>query len=168
MKNVKQLPLPILEADINKIKFLYTNGRDSLFKQRYDKSPGWRSFDIIKEYSSSPLLQKLPFITNWIKILKEHTNIKVIKNSYISILLEKSSIDWHVDSDNKDYNKSIITAISTTNSFIEFEDAKYSYKDGYSYLIRSGNSHRVLNLNDDIRITLCTTPEGDYHVNVAA
>ena len=53
MKNVKQLPLPILEADINKIKFLYTNGRDSLFKQRYDKSPGWRSFDIIKEYSSS-------------------------------------------------------------------------------------------------------------------
>ena len=69
MKNVKQLPLPILEADINKIKFLYTNGRDSLFKQRYDKSPGWRSFDIIKEYSSSPLLQKLPFITNWIKLL---------------------------------------------------------------------------------------------------
>tara|TARA_Y100000401_G_C8192675_1_gene159519 strand:- start:65 stop:571 length:507 start_codon:yes stop_codon:yes gene_type:complete len=168
MKNVKQLPLPILEADINKIKFLYTNGRDSLFKQRYDKSPGWRSFDIIKEYSSSPLLQKLPFITNWIKLLKEHTNIRVIKNSYISILIQKSSIDWHVDSTNKDFNKSIITAISTTNSFIEFEDAKYYYKDGYSYIIRSGNSHRVLNLNDDIRITLCTTPEGDYDVNVAA
>ena len=168
MKNVKQLPLPILEADINKIKFLYTNGRDSLFKQRYDKSPGWRSFDIIKEYSSSPLLQKLPFITNWIKLLKEHTNIRVIKNSYISILIQKSSIDWHVDSTNKDFNKSIITAISTTNSFIEFEDAKYYHKDGYSYIIRSGNSHRVLNLNDDIRITLCTTPEGDYDVNVAA
>tara|TARA_B100000029_G_scaffold452721_1_gene478098 strand:+ start:201 stop:707 length:507 start_codon:yes stop_codon:yes gene_type:complete len=168
MKNVKQLPLPILEADINKIKFLYTNGRDSLFKQRYDKSPGWRSFDIIKEYSSSPLLQKLPFITNWIKLLKEHTNIRVIKNSYISILIQKSSIDWHIDSTNKDFNKSIITAISTTNSFIEFEDAKYYYKDGYSYIIRSGNSHRVLNLNDDIRITLCTTPEGDYDVNVAA
>ena len=102
------------------------------------------------------------------RLLKEHTNIRVIKNSYISILIQKSSIDWHVDSTNKDFNKSIITAISTTNSFIEFEDAKYYYKDGYSYIIRSGNSHRVLNLNDDIRITLCTTPEGDYDVNVAA
>ena len=51
MKNVKQIPLPILETDIDKIKFLYTNGKNSLFKQRYDKSPEWRSFDIIKEYS---------------------------------------------------------------------------------------------------------------------
>ena len=168
MKNVKQIPLPILETDIDKIKFLYTNGKNSLFKQRYDKSPGWKSFDIIRNYSSSPLLKKLPCISNWIKILKEHTNIRVVKHSYISVLEVKSSIDWHTDSDNKDFNKSIITAISTKDSFIEFKDKRYFYKDGYSYIIRSGNEHRVLNLNNDIRITLCTTPEEDYDVNVAA
>ena len=36
---------------------------------------------------------------------------------------------------------------------------KYTYKNGYSYIFRAGFSHRVLNLNDDLRITLCTTPE---------
>ena len=161
MKNVKQLPLPVLKTDIERIKFIYTNGRDSLFQQRYNNSPDWKSFDLIFNYNVSPILKKLPSISGWFKILKEHTGIKTIKTSYISVLDVKSSIDWHTDSINNDFNKSIITAISTKNSFIEFEDKKYYYKDGLSYIIRSGNKHRVLNLNDDIRITLCTTTGED-------
>ena len=62
----------------------------------------------------------------------------------------------------------LISSIITFETFIEFKDKRYFYKDGYSYIIRSGNEHRVLNLNNDIRITLCTTPEEDYDVNVAA
>lgn len=168
MKNVKQLPLPILKADIKKIKFIYINGRDSLFQQRYGNSPDWKSFDLISNYNVSPILQKLPSISNWFKLLKEHTGVKVIKTSYISVLDIKSSIDWHTDSTNKDFNKSIITAISTKNSFIEFENEKYFYKDGLSYIIRSGNKHRVLNLNDDMRITLCTTTGEDNNDHMVA
>ena len=49
--------------------------------------------------------------------------------------------------------------LSTDDSFIEFEnDKKYTYKTGYSYLIRSG-SHRIFNLSDKNRYTLCVTPE---------
>ena len=66
------------------------------------------------------------------------------------------------------FKKSIITAISTKNSFIEFDDKKYYYKNGLSYIIRSGNKHRVLNLNDDIRITLCTTTGEDNNDHMVA
>ena len=41
---------------------------------------------------------------------------------------------------------------------------KYTYEDGYSYIFRSGISHRILNFNDDLRITLCTTPEENPYV----
>ena len=168
MKNIKQLPLPVLNADIEKIKFIYINGRNSLFQQRYAYSPDWKSFDLISNYNVSPILQKLPSISNWFKLLKEHTGVKTIKTSYISVLDVKSSIDWHTDSINNDFNKSIITAISTKNSFIEFDDKKYYYKNGLSYIIRSGNKHRVLNLNDDIRITLCTTTGEDNNDHMVA
>ena len=53
----------------------------------------------------------------------------------------------------------VITALLTDKSFLEVDNIKYTYKNGYSYIFRAGFSHRVLNLNDDLRITLCTTPE---------
>ena len=58
-----------------------------------------------------------------------------------------------------------ITSLVTDNSFIEFEeDKKYTYKTGYSYLIKSGVKHRILNLNDSNRYTLCVTPEDNPYV----
>ena len=85
---------------------------------------------------------------------------------YISILLPKSSIPWHVDMQDISYfNKAILTSLSTKNSFIEFEnDVKYVYKTGYSYLIKSGVKHRILNLSDQNRIMICTTPKENKYV----
>ena len=84
---------------------------------------------------------------------------KTIKNCYISILKPKCAIPWHTDSSNENFNLSFITSIDTDKSFLEIDNIKDTYKKGYSYVFRSGFSHRVLNLNDDLRITLCTTPE---------
>ena len=158
MTYCKQIPLPILEADVQKIKFFYKNGY-KLFKPRQLNNPYWQSFDIIKEYQVSPICQNLKCITSWIKLIKEHTGITNLKNSYISILKPKCSIPWHTDLDKEDFSSSFITSISTDKSFLEIDNVKYTYKNGYSYVFRSGFSHRVLNLNDDLRITLCTTPE---------
>ena len=59
----------------------------------------------------------------------------------------------------KDFNKSIITAISTTNSFIEFEDgSKDTYKMGYCYNTRFGVRHRVINGSEQIRVMCMITP----------
>ena len=90
---------------------------------------------------------------------------KGIKSSYISVLDPKSSIPWHKDMSSDVFCKSFLTSIKTENSFIEFEgDRKYTYKPGFSYVIRSANNHRILNLSDDIRITLCTTPTENPYV----
>ena len=161
--HIKQIPLPILRADINKIKFLYVNGQ-SLFKERVLENSNWKSFDIINNYSVSPFLKKLPCISSWFKDLKDFTGIKNIKHSYISILDKKSSIDWHADALSDNFHPAVLSSISTEKSFIEFEDTKYYYKEGYSYLIRSGIRHRLLNLNNDIRIVLCSTPEENKYV----
>ena len=159
----KQIPIPILDIDITKIKSLYTKGYH-LFNVRYHANPYWRSFDIIKEFEISPILVRFPSITSWFASIKKYTGITKIKHSYISVLDGKHSIPWHSDSINQDFNKSFITAISTKNSFIELNDVKYSYEDGYSYIFKSGIRHRIINFNDDLRITLCTTPEENPYV----
>ena len=78
-----------------------------------------------------------------------------IKHCYISVVLPKNQIPWHVDLQNKDvFSPAALTSLVTDNSFIEFEeDKKYTYKTGYSYLIKSGVKHRILNLNDSNRYT---------------
>jgi hypothetical protein len=63
------------------------------------------------------------------------------------------------------FSNSFLTSIKTEKSFIEFEnDKKYTYNQGYSYVIRSAIKHRILNLSDDIRITICTTPTENPYV----
>ena len=65
------------------------------------------------------------------------------------------------------YSNSIITSISTANSFIEFEnDKQYHYREGYSYLIKSGVKHRIMNLSDEYRVTLCLTPKENPYAEV--
>jgi hypothetical protein len=81
-------------------------------------------------------------------------------------VLPKNQIPWHVDLQNKEiFSPAAITSLVTDNSFIEFEnDKKYTYKTGYSYLIRSGNKHRIINLSDINRYTLCVAPEENPYV----
>lgn len=163
MTYCKQIPLPLLDTDIDKIKFFYTNGY-KIFQERQLNNPYWKSFDLIKDEHTSPVCQNLTGITDWLALIKKHTGIAKIKHCYISILAAKCSIPWHTDSTNENFNSSFITSISTEKSFIEFDNIKYTYRKGYSYVFRSGVSHRVLNLNDDLRITLCTTPEENLYI----
>ena len=158
MTYCKQIPLPVLEADIEKIKFFYKNGY-KLFSERQIDNPYWKSFNLITNSKISPVSQNLKCITSWLKLIQEHTGIKNVKNCYISVLKPKCAIPWHTDAEGEKFTSSFITSISTDKSFLEVDNIKYTYKNGYSYIFRAGFSHRVLNLNDDLRITLCTTPE---------
>ena len=158
MTYCKQIPLPVLEADIEKIKFFYKNGY-KLFSERQIDNPYWKSFNLITNSKISPVSQNLKCITSWLKLIQDHTGIKNIKNCYISVLKPKCAIRWHTDAEGEKFTSSFITSISTDKSFLEVDNIKYTYKNGYSYIFRAGFSHRVLNLNDDLRITLCTTPE---------
>ena len=158
MTYCKQIPLPVLEADIEKIKFFYKNGY-KLFSERQIDNPYWKSFNLITNSKISPVSQNLKCITSWLKLIQEHTGIKNIKNCYISVLKPKCAIPWHTDAEGEKFTSSFITSISTDKSFLEVDNIKYTYKNGYSYIFRAGFSHRVLNLNDDLRITLCTIPE---------
>ena len=158
MTYCKQIPLPVLEADIEKIKFFYKNGY-KLFNERQIDNPYWKSFNLITNSKISPVSQNLKCITSWLNLIQDHTGIKNIKNCYISILKPKCAIPWHTDAEGEKFTSSFITSISTDKSFLEVDNIKYTYKNGYSYIFRAGFSHRVLNLNDDLRITLCTTPE---------
>ena len=158
MTYCKQIPLPVLQADIEKIKFFYKNGY-KLFSERQIDNPYWKSFNLITNSKISPVSQNLKCITSWLNLIQEHTGIKNIKNCYISVLKPKCAIPWHTDAECEKFTSSFITSISTDKSFLEVDNIKYTYKNGYSYIFRAGFSHRVLNLNDDLRITLCTTPE---------
>ena len=158
MTYCKQIPLPVLQADIEKIKFFYKNGY-KLFSERQIDNPYWKSFNLITNSKISPVSQNLKCITSWLNLIQEHTGIKNIKNCYISVLKPKCAIPWHTDAEGEKFTSSFITSISTDKSFLEVDSIKYTYKNGYSYIFRAGFSHRVLNLNDDLRITLCTTPE---------
>ena len=166
MTNCKQLKLPPLEGvNIHKLIHFFKLG-NHLFTDRYLEAPHWKSFDLIKNTGYSPMFKHFPAIEKWLEVVKRQNKIGTIKTLYLSILSPKNQIPWHVDkSDTETFSPSFITSIKTDNSFIEFkEDKKYTYKEGMSYIIKSGVEHRIFNLNDEHRITLCVTPEVNDHV----
>ena len=165
MINCKQIPLPKIEnVDIHKLDYFFKLG-NNFFETRYGHE-AWKSFDLLKQSKPSPMLKHFPFIENWLQLCEKHTGIKNIKHCYLSVLSPKNQIPWHVDLSNEVvFCNSFITSLSTENSFIEFEnDKKYTYKTGHSYLIKSGVKHRILNLSDSYRYTLCITPEENFYV----
>jgi hypothetical protein len=165
MTNCKQIPLPkVNNIDIHKLDFFFKLG-NHLFETRYAHH-AWKSFDLMREQKVSPMMKHFPFIQNWIDQCEKHTGFKKIKHCYISVVLPKNQIPWHVDMTNTDvFSPAALTSLVTDNSFIEFEnDKKYTYKTGYSYLIKSGVKHRIMNLSDTNRYTLCVTPEENPYV----
>lgn len=165
MTNCKEILVPKLEGvDIERVMYFYKLG-NHLFAERYF-NPNWKSFDLIQNSTISPMFKHFPNIEKWLEIVKKQNKIGNIKNLYLSILTPKNQIPWHVDkADTETFSPSFITAVKTDNSFIEFkEDKKYTYKEGMSYIIKSGVEHRIFNLNDEHRITLCVTPEVNDHV----
>ena len=165
MTNCKQIPLPKVEdVDIHKLDFFFKLG-NHLFETRYSHH-AWKSFDLLRDCSVSPMMKHFPFVSDWLAKCEKHTGFRKIKHCYISVVLPKNQIPWHVDLQNKEiFSPAAITSLVTDNSFIEFEnDKKYTYKTGYSYLIRSGNKHRIINLSDINRYTLCVAPEENPYV----
>jgi len=165
LTNCKEIAVPKLEGvDIQRVMYFYKLG-NHLFSERYF-NPHWKSFDLIHNSTTSPMFKHFPAIEKWLEVVKRQNKIGSIKTLYLSVLTPKNQIPWHVDkSDTETFSPSFITAIKTDNSFIEFkEDKKYTYKEGMSYIIKSGVEHRIFNLNDEHRITLCVTPEVNDHV----
>ncbi len=167
MTNCKQIPLPKLgKQDLQKIISFFTMGHH-LFDERYGHH-AWKSFDIVKGGSTSPMIKHFPGIVKWLTTCSKHTAVRDIEHLYLSILMPRNQIPWHVDMQQADvYANSIITSISTANSFIEFEnDKQYRYREGYSYLIKSGVKHRIMNLSDEYRVTLCLTPKENPYADM--
>ena len=165
MTSCKQIPLPKIEdVDVHKLDFFFKLG-NHLFETRYNHH-AWKSFDLLVDKKVSPMMKHFPFIEKWLELVEKHSGLRKIKNCYISVVLPKNQIPWHIDQSNDDiFSPSALTSLVTDNSFIEFEDdKKYTYKTGYSYLIKSGVKHRIVNLSDSNRYTLCITPEENPYV----
>jgi len=151
----KQLPISKIEDGcVKQIADLYFELRDKL-PSRYNHEP-WKSINLIVNGVRSPIIHNFPGIHKWYAELPFE-----VENMYISMLAGMNQIPWHVDMTTDVYSPTILTAIRTSNSFVEFENYKYSYKDGFSYAIRSAHKHRVMNLSNEVRIMLCTTPRRD-------
>ena len=165
MINCKELKIHKLEGvDVQRVMYFYKLG-NHLFAERYFV-PHWKSFDLIHDSVASPILKHFPTIETWLETIKRQNKIGKINTMYLSILSGKNQIPWHVDkSDTDTFSPSFITSIKTDNSFIEFkDDKKYTYKEGMSYIIKSGVEHRIFNLDEEPRLTLCVTPEVNDHV----
>ena len=165
MTNCKQIPLPKIDnIDLTRLDFFFKLG-NHLFSTRYSHE-SWKSFDLLSDGKPSPMMKHFPYIEEWMKLCVRHTGIKKFKTVYLSVLLSKNQIPWHVDmTDTESFSPAAITSLSTDESFIAFEgDKKYTYKTGHSYLIKSGNRHRIFNLSNKNRYTLCTVPEENPYV----
>ena len=160
--------IPILKfncGDIKKLTDLSIRGK-KIFTKRYNIH-NWYSLPLIEDYQYSYIVKnELPFLWWTFEQLNNISKeFKGIKSSYLSVLDPKSSIPWHTDMSTDVFCDSFLTSVKTENSFIEFENGKkHTYETGYSYVIRSAVKHRILNLSDDIRITICTTPTENPYV----
>jgi hypothetical protein len=157
--NCKQLNIPNLEGvNISRLIHFFKLG-NHLFSERYIHAPHWKSFDLIYDNEYSPMLKHFPPILQWVETIQKKKYILKIKTLYISVLAPKQQIPWHTDMKREGFNKAFITSIQTDDSFIEFkDDKKYFYKKGFSYALQTGTEHRIINMSNEYRITLCTLP----------
>lgn len=165
MINCKQLPLHKLDGmEYQRLEHFFKLG-NHLFSDRYLESPHWKSFDLLADKRESPMLKHFPYIKNWITTLQKHNGIKSVSHMYLSVLAPRQQIPWHTDMSHEGYNKAFITSLFTDESIIQFkDDRKYTYKQGYSYALKTGTEHRIINMSDKFRFTLCVTPEENPYV----
>ena len=165
MTNCKQLPLRRLDGmEYSRLEHFFKLG-NHLFTGRYSEAPHWKSFDLYSDKRESPILKHFPYIKHWLSMLQTHNGLKSIQHIYLSVLAPKQQIPWHVDMQREGYNKAFITSLFTDDSVIQFKDDKrYRYKQGFSYALQTGTEHRIINMSDTYRFTLCTTPEDNPYV----
>ena len=161
----KEIPIPTLKispSELKRLEIFYRNAKRKVFVNRYNLQ-NWFSLSFVADEVESSIIQNFPSLEKWSKDIKK-SKFKGIKSSYLSVLEPKSSIPWHKDLSTDKFCAAFLTSIKTDKSFIEFRnDKKYTYKTGHSYVIRSAIEHRILNLSDETRYTLCTvTLENPY------
>lgn len=111
------------------------------------------------------MLKHFPYVQKWLGDIVKFNNLKEIEHVYLSVLAPRQQIPWHTDMNRKGYNKAFITSLFTDDSIIEFRnDKKYEYKQGFSYALQTGSEHRIINMSDDYRFTLCVTPKENPYV----
>lgn len=156
----REIPIPTLKispSEIKRLNFFYYKAKRKVFQNRYNLS-NWFSLHFIEDQIPSSIVHNFPSIDDWFTKLI-NSDLKGIKECYLSVLEAKTSIPWHKDLNKDVFSEAFLTSISTDKSFIEFRnDKKYTYKTGHSYVIRSAIEHRILNLSDETRFTLCTIP----------
>ena len=65
MTNCKKIPIPRLEGvDVNKLMLFYKMG-NKFFLRRYNVD-AWKSFDLIKNTTNSPMMKHFPAIEKWV------------------------------------------------------------------------------------------------------
>lgn len=167
MINCKQLPIRKLEGrglNYSRLEQFFKLG-NHLFDKRYDNSPHWKSFDLLTQGRESPMLKHFPYVKDWIGIIVKHNTLQSIDHIYLSVLAPRQQIPWHVDMQREGFNKSFITSLFSDDSFIEFkQDRKYYYNQGLSYALQTSVEHRIINMSDNYRFTLCVTPKENPYV----
>lgn len=165
MINCKQLQIRKLEGmEYNRLQHFFKLG-NHLFEDRYSYAPHWKSFDLFSEKRESPMLKHFPYIQKWLSDIIKFNHLEEIEHMYLSVLAPRQQIPWHTDMIREGFNKAFITSLFTNDSFIEFrDDKKYQYKQGLSYALQTGSEHRIINMSDDYRFTLCVTPKENPYV----
>ena len=138
---------------------------NNLFDTRYNEAPHWKSFNLVSDSKESPMLKHFPYIKDWFTQITKWNSLKNINHCYLSVLAPRQQIPWHSDMQREGFNKVFITSLFTQDSLIQFkEDRRYRYKQGYSYALQTATEHRIVNMSDSYRFTLCITPEENPYV----
>lgn len=156
------MPLNLPLSELKRLEFFYKSAKRKVFINRYNLQ-NWFSLSFVDNEVESNIVQNFPSLKKWCDDIKK-SEFKGVRSSYLSVLEPKSSIPWHKDQSTDRFCEAFLTSIKTDKSFIEFRnDKKYTYKTGRSYVIRSAVEHRILNLSEELRYTLCTvTLENPY------
>ena len=161
-KEIPVLPLNLPLSELKRLEFFYKSAKRKVFINRYNLQ-NWFSLSFVDNEVESNIVQNFPSFKKWCDDIKK-SEFKGVRSSYLSVLEPKSSIPWHKDQSTDRFCEAFLTSIKTDKLFIEFRnDKKYTYKTGRSYVIRSAVEHRILNLSEELRYTLCTvTLENPY------
>ena len=84
------------------------------------------------------MMKHFPYVEDWMALCIRHTGIKKFRNVTFLLFYQRTKYLGTLICKTKDiFSPAAITSLCTDDSFIEFEDdKKYTYKTGYSYLIK--------------------------------
>ena len=121
----KEIPIPTLRispSEIKRLNFFYYKAKRKVFQNRYNLS-NWFSLHFIEDQVPSSIVQNFPSIDIWFTKLI-NSDLKGIKECYLSVLEAKTSIPWHKDLNKDVFSEAFLTSISTDNHLLNLEMIK--------------------------------------------